>query len=744
MNAIQRVKNIFAQQAGSTFLIDSTTGEKYTYARIYKDALLLSEELKNIGLAHGDRVAIILPNSIEHATLLFACLFSGITTVPINQTQTVNEISVILSESKTEKIICDKNTTIKISQISCKLSIFLFADLLKRKESCTKNYEKIIPFDNVTENDILTIVFTSGTTGTPKGVIHKIKTLINNANLFCNEMGINNTNRFYNLLSMSYLGGYYNLLLLPFVAGSSIVISEAFSPHSAMDFWPPIIKHKVNTLWLVPTIISIILEFDRKEEGSLYCKENIKLTIAGTAPLTESVRNTFENKYGVEILQNYGLSETLFISTQSPVQKQGKGVGAIVPGVQVGIRKLKGRNMEQGEEGEIYVKTPYLMSGYFNQDLEIDEEDFFSTGDIGYVKDGQLTISGRKKDLIIRSGLNISPLTIENLLLQHANVNKCAVIGVPHRINGEDIVAIVSLTEKSDFSKIQKELIEMCDKNLSSTKRPSLFFQANFLPMSSSGKIQKNILKEIIQQRVSKSDFSPINPGPLPKKYTLGMKIRKQVNRPDKNLIEQLGTFPTTVVSDAINRLGSVCGSIQAICKDRPFCGPAFTVEETEGSNMMNHISLDLIEKGDVLVINGKGVTTRSVWGGLQTLRATKVGASAVIIDGCARDYDDIAKSDLPVYAKALAPGGPVKEPIGRINYPTAFGRVSVSPGDVVMGDNDGIVIIPQNLIEEVIPICRNKIEQEKVWFAEVKAGKSALKTVGIDKFLEKQNIDYE
>ncbi|CCO23220.1 AMP-binding protein [Maridesulfovibrio hydrothermalis] len=743
MDAIQRIKNTFDQHSLKTFLINSVDGKKYSYSQIYTEALLFSAELRRIGLSKGDRLAIILPNSIEHAVLLFACMFSGITTVPINQTQTVNEILVILSESKTTQIICNSKSLEKLTNIRTDLKIHLFSDILESKHNNFTSPNKIEAFENVTENDILTIVFTSGTTGTPKGVIHKIKSLINNAYLFCNEVKIDDSNRFYNLLSMSYLGGYYNLLLLPFVAGSSVVIAEAFSPHSAMDFWPPIIKHRINTLWLVPTIISIILEFDRKEIGVQYSKENIKLTLVGTAPLTDSIKNAFENRYGVELVQNYGLSETLFISTQRPSSEDSKGVGKILSGVNVEIRKLEDKNLEKDEEGEIYVKTPYLMAGYFNREIELDDS-FFPTGDIGYINDGHLIISGRKKDLIIRSGLNISPLAIENMLQQHESIGKCAVIGIPHKINGEDIVAVISLKNGADFSTVKKELFQLCDQKISSSKRPSMIFQTDSFPMSSSGKIQKNTLKKIIQMRISKSDFSPIKSAPEVKKCAIGMKVKKKIDRPSDKLISRISEFPTTIVSDALNRMGAVSSAIQAICKNRPFCGPAFTVDEVEGSNMMNHIALDLLRNGDVMVISGKGITSRSCWGGLQTLRACKVGASAVIIDGAVRDYDDIKEYNLPIYARGVSLGGPIKAPFGRINYPISFGGVAVSPGDIVMGDNDGIVVVPQRLVEEVIHICQNKLEQEAKWFNEVESGKSALKTVGINKFLEKQSIDYE
>ncbi len=744
MNAIEKIKNVFDTYAQDTFLINSTDGQKFSYSDIYRDAHILANSLLKLGIRSGDRLGIILPNSIEHATLLFACMFYGITTVPINQVSTVSEISTILSEAKTSYIICDDNSFKKISSLPTgKNNTFLFSSILKNQNQHI-DLDKISPFEYISEDTTLTIIFTSGTTGTPKGVIHRIKDLINNAALFCSEVGINSSNRFYNLLSMSYLGGYYNLLLLPFVAGASVVIAEAFSPHSAMDFWPPLIKHDVNTLWLVPTIISIILEFDRKNDGAEYSKKCIKLSLVGTAPLSENVKNAFEQKYGVDLLQNYGLSETLFISAQKQTSKNSKGVGEILNGVEVYIHKNSDKNLENTEEGEIFVKTPYLMVDYFNQKNELSTEGFFKTGDLGYIRENQLIITGREKDLIIRSGLNISPLTIENLLLKNPTVTKCAVIGIPHKINGEDIVAVLSLVEGTQLKDIKNELVSLCQKELSSTKMPTIYFQIDSFPMSSSGKIQKNILKELISTRMSKADYSPIKNNNGKIKTSIGIKIKKKISRPSKRLVEQMKRFPTTVVSDALNRLGAVSSKIQSISKDKPFCGPAITVEEAEGSNLMNHMALDLIHEGDVLAINGKSIKTRSCWGGLQTLRATKLKAAAVIIDGTVRDYDEIVAGGMPVYARGVSSGGPTKEPFGKINYPIAFGGVVICPGDLVMGDNDGIVVIPKELIEEIIPICSCKLEQEALWFKKVEEGKSTTEAVGMESFINKQSIDYE
>ena len=739
MNAISKIKNIIEKNSDKTFLIDVSSGDEFTYGDIHKRAVSLAAALEKSGLQKGSPVAVMLPNSIEHAVLLFACLYKGITTVPINQTLTAKEIDTILAEGKITEFIYDANTKDKVASLSAPIEKHILFEELLQMDAAGFSEKELTWLEDVSEDNILTIIFTSGTTGTPKGVVHRIRNLINNADLFCKSVGINGENRFYNNLAMSYLGGYYNLLLLPFVAGSSVVVTAPFDAAAAMDFWRPVIKNKVNTLWLVPSIISIILEFDRADAGAAYAKENIILTLAGTAPLLETVKESFERKYSVELVQNYGLSETLFITTQLPGAAGKNGVGKTLNGIEISIESdLGDRN-----GGEILVSTPYRMVEYINYEEEQSNDSFFRTGDLGYVKNGELFITGRKKDLIIRSGLNISPLAIENIIQQHGKVTKCAVVGIPHRINGEEIVAVVSLEQGAQLKDVEAELFELCSDNLSSSKIPSFFFQIDTFPMSSSGKIKKNVLKEVVNMKLN--DSTPtrfIEMKQKEKKYSLGCRVRKNIIRPEAKLVDEFSMIPTTIISDALNRLGSVENSIKPISKKASFCGPAVTAEEAEGSNLMNHIALDLLKEGDVLAINGKGVQTRSCWGGLQTLRAKATGASAVIIDGLVRDAEEIQDSEVAIFAKGVCPGGPTKEPFGRINYPIAFGGVVISPGDIIRGDMDGIVVIPTNLAEEILPLCKNILEREEGWFKEVAAGKSTLDVVGMRSYTSKLEFE--
>jgi long-chain acyl-CoA synthetase len=611
---------------------------------------------------------------------------------------------------------------------------------------------EVAPFQDVSPEDTMTIVYTSGTTARPVGVVHRIADMIDNARLFNRRLGIGPENRFYGILAMTYLGGYYNLLLLPYAGESSVVLANTFDVHSAVNFWRPAIEHGVNTLWLVPTIMSILLEMDRGKNGEEFCRERVRLGLVGTAPLPVPLLREFEKRYGLALFENYGLSETFFISTNAPSLPVLDGsVGRILPGVQVTIVDAQGRGVPYGQEGEILVCTPYLMQGYYNPELggpdPRSREDWFPTGDIGILSaTGDLFITGRKKDLVIRGGINISPAAIENVLHQHPAVAECAVVGIPHSLYGEDIAAVVRLAEGYEFAKAHPELLELCKANLSAIKQPSHLLEIEKFPHSSSGKIQKDKVRELLVHKLGLTQLPAQGTPPAtpPTAGTIPGRIRRAFPRPAVEVVEEIGKYPVSIVTDCMNRMGIMDAAIHALVRRRPFCGPAVTVEEVEAGNLMSHAALELIHPGDVLVIDAKGSTTRSCWGGLQTLMAKVRGAAAVVVFGTVRDYEDVVKLGMPVYALGTSPGGPLKAWAGNINYPIACAGVVVNPGDLVMGDDDGVIVVPWDLAERLLPLCRLRRQAEVNWFTRVEAGEATLDVVGLRAKLDQFGVVIE
>lgn len=558
---------------------------------------------------------------------------------------------------------------------------------------------------------------------------------------------------------MTYLGGYYNLLMLPFCGGSSVVIDRTFSALSAMNFWSSAIKNAVNTIWFVPTIISILLEMDRGTEGREFCLDRVRLSLVGTAPLPLTVRQAFEKRYGLTLYENYGLSETFFISSTNPNSPvRDRSVGLLLPGLSV---KIEGQTEAAPEtverEGEILVGTPFLMEGYEGEErmpiVESGGQRWFPTGDIGYLaRDGNLFITGRKKDLIIKGGVNVSPLHIEEVFHRHPAVRDCAVVGVPRRLYGEDIAAVFCLKEGYDFQNVEKELIETAEKNISLTSCPAYYLVIDQMPRSSAGKIQKGVLRELLKRKLNLSSQSPHSGAADAKRIeaapqgvnSIPPRIIVNFERPSREVVHEFMQLPSTIVSDSLNRLGCMYQGMHSLTPGRKFAGPALTVEEVEGGNLMVHAALELIQPGDVLVIDGKGASGRSCIGGLQLRMARLRMVSAVVVNGFIRDMGDLNNLDLPVFALGAVPAGPLKGWGGNVNCPVSCAGAVVMPGDIVVGDDDGVVVVPAAFAADVLEHARKRQEMEKGWFEQVEKGLSTLDVVNLRKKLSDLGVSYE
>ena len=509
MNSIEILKKIPQKNRDRIFLFDELEKKQLSFNDLDISAKSIANHLIKSGLKKGDKVSVILENSSVCVKIYFGCLYAGMVIVPINPSLNKQEIQHIILHSLSKCVIINHDTNQTIDNKKMNKKGILILDFNESKDSqvnlkCNEDSLEIIqdfiPFDDTVEDDDLCIVYSAGTTGDPKAVVHSIKDLVMNAQEFGKLFAIDNKNIFYNMLSLTYLGGFYNLLILPYVLNSSVVLTQSFDPKLSLNFWEPIIRNNVNTLWLVPSIMSILLEMDRSVDGKKYCKKNIKLALVGTAPLPIQLRRDFEKQYDIKICENYGLSETLFISSETQQHNKYGSVGKLLPGVEIKIVDRNRTLLPTDQEGEILVKTPYLIREYHDITEEsrqkFSNKIWFATGDLGKLDhDGFLYITGRKKDLIIRGGINISPASIENAIHTHENVLECAVVGIPHKIQGEEIIAVVRLDKTGNFSAIKDELIEICKNDLSAIELPSRIIMLSEFPHATYGKIQKNKIK---------------------------------------------------------------------------------------------------------------------------------------------------------------------------------------------------------------------------------------------------------
>jgi len=226
-----------------------------------------------------------------------------------------------------------------------------------------------------------------------------------------------------------------------------------------------------------------------------------------------------------------------------------------------------------------------------------------------------------------------------------------------------------------------------------------------------------------------------------------GGKLIREIVRPEAGLVEDLGHIPTSILSDCLDRLQTVTGALHYIGAPpggapARFAGVAFTVEEIEAGNLMSHLALKYVRAGDVLVIDGKGVTTRACWGGLQTFAAARKGVRAVVIDGAVRDVADIHKYGVPVYCRGGSPAGPHQGWGGRVNVPIQCGGAVVHPGDVIVGDGDGLVVVPRERAAETHAKARVKLQTESAWFKKVEEGADTADFLGLSSQIEAFGIE--
>ena len=496
MDTLAEMVEIMRTGAERPFVIDSRTGEQTSYTTLHTQACAVRAMFQERGLKRGDHILFVVENNASMPAVYFGALYAGCVAVPVNPALGGDFCEYVAKNSGVRLAVISSglDSLLKGAPELDSLSIDdLVAGARTRPSGEPESWSEA--FANTEAEEPALIIYTSGTASVPKGVVHSIKSLVANGLKFVELMELGPNNRFYNLLPMAYLGGYYNLMLIPFLCGGSVVVGRAFGAKEVLSFWKPVVKHEVNTLWLVPTIMAMLMELDRGNLGRAYCPKSIVKCFVGTAPLPDGLRSGFQERYGIKLYENYGLSETLFLTANAPSHSNPAGVGRLVEGVELSVLDKNGEHLEDGQPGEIVVKTNDLMVGYLGDPdpgTGLQTGDWFHTGDFGFLdSEGRLHISGRLKDLIIKGGINVSPAPIESLLSEHTAVRECVVVGVPHRIMGEEIAAVVRLNEEANLELVEMELRALAAERLAPIHRPVYYLEIPEIPHTATGKAQK-------------------------------------------------------------------------------------------------------------------------------------------------------------------------------------------------------------------------------------------------------------
>tara|TARA_B100001027_G_scaffold56631_1_gene38214 strand:+ start:570 stop:2093 length:1524 start_codon:yes stop_codon:yes gene_type:complete len=468
--------------------------KKISYFDWYKKVSSLSTSLKSLGLKKGDKLITLLPNNFEACTIHWACQLTGIIIVPINWRVKSEEIIFFLKNSDSKCIIFDD-----YSEIEVKLSNFDQNIIKITTSSKTSEFEKLDNLFNIHENysksdsnhdDCSIVLYTSGTTGKPKGVP---RTHFAERSSAVAHIAQNKYDRYESTLGVMPLYhtmGVRSLLSMTLLNGN-FIIQPKFNPEEAIEF---IDKNKISSLYLVPTLYHELIDSPHfKIEKVSSCH---KLGFAG-APMTDGLLKKIKKNFSAsQLINHYGSSEIYtFTIEPNALEKPGcagkAGINQNIRVIKINSNNINDKTKEN-EEGEIiaYIKNDEAFKGYLNRpdaDQTSIINDWYFTKDIGYFdQNGDLFVTGRVDDMIITGGENVFPIEIENVISLHPEVEEVVVVGLKDEKWGQKVAAFIKSKKNIDL----EELDDFCKKSdLANFKRPKSYFFIKEIPKSPTGKI---------------------------------------------------------------------------------------------------------------------------------------------------------------------------------------------------------------------------------------------------------------
>ena len=482
---------------------------KVTYLKLKQNIDTFAHFLEFSGIRSGDRVAMIIGNSEEFVVSLFAITKIGAIAVPLNTFLKKEEFEYILNDCGARMLISsasfanetkDLLDTTKIEKI---VWTDKYAHLDERNYSFTEIDANLESHERVAKqphlDDLACIVYTSGTTGKPKGAMLSYRNFFSNAIAGAESFQVTCKDRFIVFLPMFHSFTLSIMVLLPMFTCSSIVIVRSVFPFA--NVLKQTLLKQVTIFLGVPTLYNALLK--AKIPWYFMWFNKVRIFISGSAPLSEQSLNEFNAKFTkATLLEGYGLSEcSPAVSVNRLDRQKALSVGLPLPSYEVKIVNEEMMEVKVGEVGEIMVKGDCVMQGYLNHADATDEtimNGWLLTGDLGKKdEDGFIYIVDRKKDLIISKGINIYPREIEEVIYKYEGVDAVAVIGLRDETKDEDVLAFIQPKEGVDLQEM--ELRHYLKKHLANFKLPKHIYFVEELPKNATGKVLKRVLKEKVQ-----------------------------------------------------------------------------------------------------------------------------------------------------------------------------------------------------------------------------------------------------
>lgn len=428
------------------------------------------------------RVGVLAPTSAAGAAAILAAWYAGKAVVPLNFLLAPNELTRVIRDAGLDLVLA-VDALAAGAQAAGVRTLPLEAQTL-RPGSC--------PAPAAQPRDVAVVLYTSGTSGDPKGVCLSFDNLVRNAAACIEHARLTPDQVFLGLLPQFHSFGFTALTVTPLLLGASVYYLPRFSPTTVVQ---TVAEQRVNVLMAIPSMLAAIANLKQAGREQFAA---LSLTISGGEPLPPRVYHAFQERFGVTIYEGYGMSESSpVVSLNTPWANRPGSVGRPIPGVSVTVGDEQGRPLGPGQTGELVIRGHGVMLGYHNQPAATAaaiRAGGLHSGDLGHVDaDGFIHITGRAKELIIVGGENVYPREVENVLLEHPAVAEAAVIGVADEVRGELPAAFVIPREGASVT--EAELRELCRARLAGYKVPRWVCVRPELPRSPTGKILKRALK---------------------------------------------------------------------------------------------------------------------------------------------------------------------------------------------------------------------------------------------------------
>lgn len=470
-----------------------------TYHHLYYYAILFSKRLQGQGIKPRDRVLLLFENSIEFYIAYFGIIQIGAVVAPLNTFLHERELAHIIKDAAPKLLVCSVERAEKLKEFATELPPILDEHAIEMNEEPPDKLPEFsitsLPFE-----EMVALLYTSGTTGFPKGVMLSSKNILTNVLQVVARFGITKQQRIIAILPLFHSLAQNVCVWSSLLMGCSVIVAPKIDRRSLLRA-----LEELPTIFVgVPALFGVLCLLKTAPLDS------ISYFFSGGDALPDKIRAAFELLYRRKICNGYGVTEAspAVSVDMEDVAEPTSNAGKPLYGIKVEIRAKDDTVLAPNTIGMIWLKSDTIMLGYYNApEITRDafKDDWFCTGDLGYLdNNGKLVITGREKDLLIHKGLNIYPQEIENIILLHPNVLAVGVVGLEDEDVGQVPIAYVQL--RKDDSDAEQKIRELCVKNLAAYKVPRQYIcSAEVLPTTATGKVDKKVLRQWVQE-IGKKD----------------------------------------------------------------------------------------------------------------------------------------------------------------------------------------------------------------------------------------------